>query len=293
MSAKAEPAVSAEQEAALKELLPALYIDEEMVKKYTVPTESHSEKFRRGITTEFAVYKVAWELRKKFLEAAKKAGDLPDKLLEMALRMAKEYVASGGVQYYKNNVPTEKQYAQLYAIMNTPEFIKHPKAKEVLEAFISDSEAAFHGFPMKFEAYADYDHASGKGYTLMEQIDESYVPPLESLIDSTRLWAGREKGHGGPNYEVRRILFANVAQVLGLLARKDEASDQATVGARMKLLENNIEGAIEAQAPTGHSLMQSEIGKKALLQVIKERPASAAGQEAFKVYSGYYSRVAY
>jgi len=274
----------------LRKLLDALEIDDEMVKKYTTDTRQHSEKATRGIKTEFDMHKAAWDMREKFLKLAKEAGDLPDKLMEKAVEAAKEYVAAGGVKYYENNLKQEKIYAKLFAIMNVPEFIKHPQAKDVLEAFISNVEAHF---PMKFEAYLNYE--SGEGYSLMEQIDESYIKNLEGLVNDPRLWEGERGNRYTQNSEVRRILFANVASILNLLAEKGDDLDRATLDARMNLMENNIarEGHIETQAAVAWSLNKSEIGRKALEELAEGRPASVGGVEAAKILTGYYSRVLY
>jgi len=279
------------KEALLSKLLKALEVDDKMIQEYTVPTRTYTDKARAGIITEFDVYKAAHDLRKKFLELAKEAGDLPDELMEKTAQTARDYVAAGGVKYYENNLVAEKLYVQLFAIINVPEFIKHPKAREVLEAFISDTSYEERAtFPMRFEAYLNFK--DGEGYSLKEQIDGSYVENLEKIIDDPRLWIGRQQ-RDSQNSEVRRILFANVADVLNHLAKRDGALDLATVSGRIRLLENNIGGAAEVGIPLVNSLMRTEVGKKALEKIVQEGPGSMAAAEARKVLSGYYSNTAY
>ncbi|MCI0478962.1 hypothetical protein L0Y59_00245 [Candidatus Uhrbacteria bacterium] len=290
-----------EQKAAVRELKDLLMIDDAKVSANTKPTEPHSTKRREmGIDEEFDAYGVAYKLRGELSEKLRsmKLESMPDQIMEMAEKIAAEYVKAGGIDYRKNDVPTEIRYAQLSAILNVPQFIRHPKAADVLAQFLSKHTGYDRpSFPMSFDVFVDF--TPDRGYELKPDIDEKYVEPLRALVDDERFWENTKRdqwgGLHGQDSEVRRILFSNVAEILVHLAKQSPELDRKTVDARIDLAGRNAmaECAIETQARLGCSLVQSDVGKESLeAELGKDEPNIGYG-EAEKILNGYYMRVAW
>lgn len=289
--------LEAGKEAFIHDIKTLFQVTDEDISQHMRPTEAHATKFREnGITQELDVHGVSEMIAKKLQAklATMGAEEIPDGVIAWAEEIAEQYTRDGGIDYRVNKIPTEVQYAQLHALISTPQFLRSAKAGDVLAALVTQDVS----IPVSFEAYVSHDHTIG-GYQLLPEIDASYIPSLERLIADDRLWQPATLHQSGTPFgaksEMRRIFFSNVADILVLLAKQSSELDQSTARARLMLAGRNArrEGHAECGAKLGRSIFESEHAKAMIETMNFANPDCLLDyDEAVKIMDGEYMHVA-